>query len=123
MVRTTFVDLNNIELKYYSFMISLNKLSGICNVLSPKMCFLKEKKYINVKVFNMITSKKETKTMAKYISCDFNSTTYNSNQKWSNENVNVSVKIIVYTRRDYNWNPSTFIFLVQFSFVFISQIK
>ena len=29
----------------------------------------------------MITSKKETKTIAKYISFDFNSTTYNSNQK------------------------------------------
>ena len=71
----------------------------------------------------MITSKKETKTIAKYISFDFNSTTYNSNQKWNNENVNVSVKIIVYAKRDYNWNPSTFIFPVQFSFVFISQIK
>ena len=35
-------------------MISLNKYTGSCNVLSPKMCVPKELKEINVKVFNLI---------------------------------------------------------------------
>ena len=58
-------------------MISLDKCSGSCNVLSVKVP--KKTKYINVNVFNMITNNNEAKTMAKYISCDckykFNSAT------------------------------------------------
>ena len=38
------IDLNSIELKYYPFMISLDKCTGSCNVLSPKTRLPKEKK-------------------------------------------------------------------------------
>ena len=58
MVRTTLIDLNPVEIKYYPFMISLDKCNRSCNVLSPKICVLKKTtkdKYINLKVFNMIT--------------------------------------------------------------------
>ena len=51
-------------------MISLNKCTGSCNVLSPKMCVPKETKDINFKAFNMIVNKDEAKVMAEYISCD-----------------------------------------------------
>ena len=57
VVRPTLIDLNSVELKYYPFMISLNKCNGSCNVLLPKICVPKKTKYINVKVFNMITNK------------------------------------------------------------------
>ena len=70
MVRPTPLDLNPVELKYYPFMISLDKCSGSCNVLSPKMCIPKETKDINIKAFNMITNTNEVKKMAKHISCD-----------------------------------------------------
>ena len=50
MVRPTLIDLNPVQLKYYPFMISLDKCTGSCNVLSPKICLLKET--------NMITNKK-----------------------------------------------------------------
>ena len=43
------IDMNPAELKYYLFMICLNKCSGSCFVLSPKVFVLKETKYINVK--------------------------------------------------------------------------
>ena len=69
MVRPTLIDLNHVELKYYPFMISLDKCASSCNVLSPKICIPKETKYINVKGFNMITNKNEAKTMKKHISC------------------------------------------------------
>ena len=49
MNRPTLIDMNPFELKYYQFMISLNKCAGNCNVLSPKICVPKEKKDINVK--------------------------------------------------------------------------
>ena len=35
MVRPTLIDLNPVEFKDYPFMISVDKCSGGCNVLSP----------------------------------------------------------------------------------------
>ena len=37
MVRPTLIDMNPVEIKYYSFMISLNKCPGSCNDLCPKI--------------------------------------------------------------------------------------
>ena len=79
-------------------MINLDKCTGSCNVLSPKICVPKVTKDVNLKVLNMITNKNEAKTMAKHFSCNckckFNSTTCNSNQKWNAKTFNVIVKII-----------------------------
>ena len=90
MARPTLIDLNPVELKYYSFMIILEKCTGCCNALSSKICVPKETKDMNVKVFNMITNENDVKTMAKHIPCDckckLNSSTCNSNQKW-NKNI------------------------------------
>ena len=44
MVRAILIDLNPVELKYYPFMISLDKCSGSCNILSPKNVFRKKQK-------------------------------------------------------------------------------
>ena len=111
MVRPTLIDLNPIELKYYQFMISLDKCTGSCNALSPKICVLKETKYINLEEFNMIVNKNEAKTMTKHISCDckckFSSTTCNSNQKWNNKKCQRECKNCRTCKKDYSWNPST----------------
>ena len=37
MGRPTLIDMNPFEIKYYPFMISLNKCTGSCNVLSRKI--------------------------------------------------------------------------------------
>ena len=47
MVRPTLIDLNPVELKYYLFMISLNKCTGSSNIF--KKCV--------PKAFNIITNK------------------------------------------------------------------
>ena len=47
MVRPTLVYMNLVELKYYPFMISLNKCAGSCNALPSKMCASKETTDIN----------------------------------------------------------------------------
>ena len=89
MVRPTPIDMNPGELKYYSFMISLNKCTGSCNVLSAKTCVPKETEDSYVKAFDMITNKDDAKAMTEHISCDckckFNSTTYCLKQKWGNK--------------------------------------
>ena len=87
MVRFNLTDMNPFELKYYQFMIILNKCTGSCDLLFQKMCIPKETKDINVKAFNMIANKNEAKAMKKHISndckCKFNTTTCNSKQKWN----------------------------------------
>ena len=92
-------------------MISLNKCTGSCNVLSPKICIPKEAKDINVKAFNMITNKYGAKAMAEHISCDFkckfNSTTCNSKQKWNNKTCHCQCKNYQKCEKDYNWNHGT----------------
>ena len=81
MVRPALIGLNPLELKYFPFLMSLDKCNGSCNVFSPKTCVLMKAKDINVKVFNIITNKNEAKKMKKQISCDckciFNTTTRN----------------------------------------------
>ena len=103
MVRPTFIDMNPNELKYYPFMISLNKCTGSCDVLSPKICVPTEIKDIYVKAFNMITNKGENKPMTEHISCDckykLNSTTCKKCQ--------CECKNYHKCKKDYNWNPST----------------
>ena len=103
--------MNPFELKYYLFMISLNKCTGSCNVLSLKICVPKETKDINFKAFNMITNNNEAKAMKEHISynckCKFNSTTCNSNQKWNNETCQCECKSYRKCKKNYSWNPIT----------------
>ena len=68
--RRNLINLNCVEIKYYPFMIGLGKCAGSCNVVSSKICVTKETKYMNVKAFNIIINKTETKTITKHISCD-----------------------------------------------------
>ena len=67
MVKPNVIDWNPVELKYCPFMVSLDKCSGSCNVLSPKPCVPKETKETKVKAFNMITNKNEAKAMTRHI--------------------------------------------------------
>ena len=69
VVRPTLIELNPVELKYYPSMSSLGKCNVSFSVLSPKKCVPKNRKDKNVKVFNMITNKKEAKTVTKHIFC------------------------------------------------------
>ena len=49
-------------------MVSLNKCTRSCNVLSPKICVPKETKDMNAKTFNILTNKNEAEAMTKHIS-------------------------------------------------------
>ena len=74
MVRATLIDLNPIELKYSSLMVSQDKYSGSCNSgndLSTKIGVPSEIEDRNVNAFNIIANKNEAKTLLKHISCDF----------------------------------------------------
>ena len=66
MVRRTIFDMNPVDPKHYPFMISLNKYSRSCNVLSPKIRVPKEIKHIYLKAFNMVTNKDEAKAVTEH---------------------------------------------------------
>ena len=51
--RTSLIDLNPVELKYYPFIFSLGECTRSCNILSSKTCVPKETKDTNVKAFDM----------------------------------------------------------------------
>ena len=70
MLRPIIIDMNLVELRYYLFLLSLNKCAGICNVLSPKICVPKEIKDIHVKAFNTISNETEAKAMTEHVSCE-----------------------------------------------------
>ena len=114
IVRFTLIDMNNNELKYYPFMISLNKCTGSCNVLSPNIYVPKETKNINVKALNMITNKDEAKAMTEHLSfkfkCKFNNRTCNSKQRWNNKTCQCECKNLHTREKDYSWNPGICIF-------------
>ena len=86
---TIIIYLNPVEHRNYPFMISLNKCTGSCNVLSPKKYVPKKPKRYRSQTFNVMTNNDEAKAITKHISCDckykFNSTTCNSKQKWNNK--------------------------------------
>ena len=68
MVRHIVIDSNPNELKYYPFMISIDKCTGNwClipkNILLPKICIPKETKNIYIKEFDIITNKYEAEAM------------------------------------------------------------
>ena len=109
MVRLVLIDMDPNEIKYYPFMISLNKCTGSCNVLSPKICVPKEAK--DIKAFVTITNKDEAIAMIEHISCDckckFNSRTCKSNPKWNNKTCQCECKNYHKSERDYSCNPST----------------
>ena len=74
ITRPTLIDLNSDEynqgLRYYSFIINLNRCNGSCNTLdkpSSRMCIANKTKDINLNVFNMITKINESKTLMKHI--------------------------------------------------------
>ena len=90
--------MNPVQLKYYLSIISLDKCTGSCNVLSTKICVPKETKDINVKAFKTIANKIEAKTITKHISCDnkckLNTAACLSNQEWNNKTCQFECKKI-----------------------------
>ena len=101
------------KLKYYPVIIGLDRCNGSCNSncdLSLKICIRSKTKDVNVKVFNTITNRNKAKILVKSIlwdcECKFNSTTWNSNQKWNNETCQCKCKKNT-CKKGYRWNPST----------------
>ena len=61
----------------------------------------------------MIANKNKAQTLTEHISydckCKFNRATRNSDQKWNNKTCQCECKNYSTCKKDYSWNPSTYI--------------
>ena len=107
MVRAALIDINLHELKYYLFMINLNKCNEISNVLCPKIYVSKEKKEIYAKALNMMTNKDEDKVF--HVIVIKNSIVQHviQNQKQNQKSCKCESKNYRKCEKGYIWNPST----------------
>ena len=104
-VRPTLIHFNFDEIHYYPFIISQERCNGTYNTADypfGRMCVSNKREDVNLKVFNMIKRLKESKTLAKYISCEFrwelDGRKCNSRQTWKKGNCQCECT---------SWNPST----------------
>ena len=102
MIRPFLINLTHDEIKYYPFLIKLDKYNrnfNPVNDLSMRMCVPSKTKDVNVKVFNMIKKGNEAKTPAKHNSsiANTNSLAYIVIQIKNGimNHINVSVKVVV----------------------------
>ena len=114
MIRLALIDLNIFELNWYPYMVCLDKYNRSCNAaddLFMKICIPSKAKDINVKVFNVIITNSEVKTLVKHISCyckcKADSGTCNSNQKWNDDKFQCKCKKYCVCKKAYSWNPRT----------------
>ena len=103
-------------MRYYSFMVNLDKCIGICNTLNdhPAGYMFQKTDDANLKDFNLKTRINELKTLAKHISCEckciIDSRKYSSNQKWNNDKCPCECENLRkhhVSQKDYIWNTST----------------
>ena len=120
-IQPTFINLHpneySQEFHYYPFTVELYKCVGSCNtliVLSNKVCVPNKSEDLYLNVFNIITGINKSKTLTKHVPCECKCKFDQKNVIQINVettiNVNVSVKNILYVKKDYIWNPSTCIF-------------
>ena len=90
-----------------SFAVKLDGCVGNFNTLndlSNKVCVPNKTEDLNVSVSKMIAWINESKTLTKHASgeykCKLNGTKCNSNQWWNNDKVDISIKNIIYVKRN-----------------------
>ena len=102
------------EFHYNLFTVKLDKCVGSCNTLnglSNKVCVPNKTEDLNLSMFSMITWINESKTLTKYMSCEykcrFDGRKCNSDQLWHNDKCQCEYKKRHIWRKDFVWNPVT----------------
>ena len=97
---------------YYSFSIKVNKCSRNCNSINDpyfKECVPDIIKYINLKVFDMISFINETKQIKWHESCKceckLNASVCNNKQKWNKHKCRCECIKLDRCSEEFSWNP------------------
>ena len=91
-VRPKIVDINSNSPMFYPFSIKVNKFSGKCNNINDpygKICVPDTVKYLNVRVFNLMSRTNETGDIKWHATCNcickLDKIIANSKQRWNKD--------------------------------------
>ena len=114
--RPQVVNVHGDESVFFPFSIKTSKYSGSCNnVNNPlaKLCVHDVLKILNVKVFNLVSVTKETRTIEWHETCNcewrFNSSVSNNKQRWNDDECRCECKELIdkgVCNKGFIWNPS-----------------
>ena len=115
-VRPKIADINSNNPMFYPFSIKVNKCSGNCNNINDpyaKTCVPDTVKYLNVRVFNLMTRNNETRHIKWHETCKcicrLDNIICNSKQRWNESKCRCECKELIDKRvcdKGYVWNPS-----------------
>ena len=101
-VRPEIININSDEPLFYPYSIKVNKCSGSCNDINDpysKMCVPDVVKYINVKVFNLMSRTNKTRHIKRYETCKckcrLNASVCNNKQSWNNDKCRCECKELI----------------------------
>ena len=115
-VRPKIADINSNNPIFYPFSIKINKGSGNCNNINnpyAKTCVPDTVKYLNVRVFNLISRTNETRHIKWHETCKricrLDKIICNSKQRWNEDKCRCECKELIdkcVCDKGYVWNPS-----------------
>ena len=115
-VRPEIINANSNEPVFYPFSIKTSKCTGSCNNINDpyaKICVLNIIKYLNVKVFNLMSRTNETRHIKWYETCKckcrLDASVCNNKQRWNNDKCQCECKELIdkgICNKGYICNPS-----------------
>ena len=115
-VRSEIISINSNNPIFYPFSIKVNKCSGNCNDINDpyaRICIPDVIKYLNVKVFELMSRTNETKFIQWHekckCECRLDAIICNNKQKWNKDKCRCDCKELIdegVCDKRYIWNPS-----------------
>ena len=115
-IRPQIVNLNSEEPFFFPFSIKISKCSGSCNNINDpyaKLCVHVVVKYVNVKVFNLMSRTNETRCIEWHETCKckcrLDGSVCNNKQRWNEDKCKCQCKEVIdkgMCDKGFIWNPS-----------------
>ena len=115
-VRPQIFNINSGEPVFYPFSIETSKCSGSCNNINDpyaKICVPDAVKYLNIKVFNLMSRTNETRHIRWHETCKckcrLDASVCNNKQRWNEDKCRCECKELIdkgVCDKGYVWNPS-----------------
>ena len=115
-IRSDIINVNTNEPMFYPYSMTKNKCKGSCNSVNDpyaKLCVPDTFKNINVKVFNLMSKKNETRHIEWHKTCKWkcrlDASVCNNKQRWNEDKCRYECKELIdkgMCDKEFIWNPS-----------------
>ena len=98
--RPQIVSVNGDSPVFFPYSIKISKCSGSCNNINnplAKLCVRDVVKYLNIKVFNLVSGTNEIRCIDEMCKCKcrFNSSVCNNDQRWNDDKCKCEWKVLI----------------------------